>query len=210
MDWYVRDSNPVGGTIFQTPLEQPQGPSSLLYNGYWVSLPAVKRHHPTPSSIRSSTAITLPPLYACLACHGEPVASLPINYIIQHWWLMAEWEWSIGVMQLKCQEEKAQWWEDGDLPLDHWHGTSTNCISRLWTCYNKTVLPINIHLLTIQCLICRQLINTFICTEIITEALRNIHDPYCIIQNISCHCQPPIHCTAEQLAQWAALTGSTY
>jgi len=61
---------PYGQTIFQTHLEQPQGPPSLLYNGYWVSFPGVKRHHPTPSSIKSSTAVPLPPLCASLACHG--------------------------------------------------------------------------------------------------------------------------------------------
>lgn len=57
-----------GGTIFQTHLGQPQGPPSLLYNGYWVS--GVKRHHPTSSSTRSSTAVPRPPFCACLACHG--------------------------------------------------------------------------------------------------------------------------------------------
>jgi len=29
--------NPGGGEIFHTHPDQPWGPSSLLYNGYWVS-----------------------------------------------------------------------------------------------------------------------------------------------------------------------------
>jgi hypothetical protein len=34
--WTVRGSNPGGGQIFCTCPDQPWGPPSLLYNGYWV------------------------------------------------------------------------------------------------------------------------------------------------------------------------------
>ena len=36
MGWTVRGSNPNGGEIFRTCPDQPWGPPSLLYNGYWV------------------------------------------------------------------------------------------------------------------------------------------------------------------------------
>jgi hypothetical protein len=36
MGWTVRGSNPSGGKIFRTCPDQPRGPPSLLYNGYWV------------------------------------------------------------------------------------------------------------------------------------------------------------------------------
>ena len=32
--WTVRGSDPSGGDIFQTYPDQPQGPSSLIYDGY--------------------------------------------------------------------------------------------------------------------------------------------------------------------------------
>ena len=38
----VRLSNSGGGEIFRTRPDQPCGPSSLLYNGYWVSFPKGK------------------------------------------------------------------------------------------------------------------------------------------------------------------------
>jgi hypothetical protein len=50
-----RDRNPGGGKIFCTCPDQPWGTSSLLYNGYWASFPAVKwplcgvDHLPPPS-----------------------------------------------------------------------------------------------------------------------------------------------------------------
>ena len=34
--WTVQGSNPGGGEIFRTRPERPWGPSSLLYNGYWI------------------------------------------------------------------------------------------------------------------------------------------------------------------------------
>jgi len=53
MGWTVQGSNPGGGKIFHTRPDQPCGPPSLLYNGYRVSFPGVKRqrhgiHHPHP------------------------------------------------------------------------------------------------------------------------------------------------------------------
>ena len=36
MGWMVRGSNPGEGEIFCTCPDQPCGPPSLLYNGYWV------------------------------------------------------------------------------------------------------------------------------------------------------------------------------
>jgi hypothetical protein len=41
--WTVWGSNPGGGQIFPTRLDRPWGPSSLLYKGYRVSFPGVKR-----------------------------------------------------------------------------------------------------------------------------------------------------------------------
>ena len=41
--WTVLGSNPGGGDIFRTRPDRPQGPPSLLYNGYRVSFPGVKR-----------------------------------------------------------------------------------------------------------------------------------------------------------------------
>ena len=39
-------SNPSGGEICRTRQDQPWGPLSLLYKGYWVSFPGVKRPEP--------------------------------------------------------------------------------------------------------------------------------------------------------------------
>jgi len=36
MGWKVQGSNPGGDEIFCTHPDQPWGPPSLLYNGYWV------------------------------------------------------------------------------------------------------------------------------------------------------------------------------
>jgi len=41
--WTVRGSNRGGDEIFRTNPDRPWGPFSLLYNGYRVSLPGVKR-----------------------------------------------------------------------------------------------------------------------------------------------------------------------
>jgi hypothetical protein len=54
--WTVRGSNPGGGEIFRTRPDRPWGLPSLLYNGYRVSFPEVKRpgrgvdHPPTSSA----------------------------------------------------------------------------------------------------------------------------------------------------------------
>jgi len=42
-DWMVWGSNPGGSKILHTHPDQPWDPPSLLYNGYWVSLPAAKQ-----------------------------------------------------------------------------------------------------------------------------------------------------------------------
>jgi len=36
MGWTVWGLSPGGGEIFRTCPDQPSGPPSLLYNGYWV------------------------------------------------------------------------------------------------------------------------------------------------------------------------------
>ena len=41
--WTVRASNSGGGDIFHARPDRPWGPPSLLYDGYLVSFPAVKR-----------------------------------------------------------------------------------------------------------------------------------------------------------------------
>jgi hypothetical protein len=41
--WMVRGSNPGKGPIFRTCTDRPRGLPSLLYNGYRVSFPGVKR-----------------------------------------------------------------------------------------------------------------------------------------------------------------------
>jgi hypothetical protein len=51
----VRVSNPVGGEIFRTRPDRSWGPPSLLHNGYWLTIPGVKRSgrgvdHPPLSS----------------------------------------------------------------------------------------------------------------------------------------------------------------
>jgi hypothetical protein len=95
-----------GAYIFLSPPDLPWGPPSLLYNGYRVSLPGVKRsgrdfNHPPPSSaevrevevylcspsvlswhVRGST---LPYLYLTLpyACHTpHPSHSIPLHAFI--------------------------------------------------------------------------------------------------------------------------------
>ena len=54
--WTVRGSNPRGDEIFRTRPDRPWSLPSLLYNGYRVSFPGVKRpgrgaNHPPPSSV---------------------------------------------------------------------------------------------------------------------------------------------------------------
>jgi hypothetical protein len=53
--WMIRGSKPVGSEISRTSPDQPWGPPSLLYNGYRVPFPRVKRegrgvNHPLPSN----------------------------------------------------------------------------------------------------------------------------------------------------------------
>jgi hypothetical protein len=62
--WTVRGSNPGGGEIFRTRPDRPWGPPSLLYNGYRVSFPGVKRsrrgvNHPPSSSAEVKERVEL-------------------------------------------------------------------------------------------------------------------------------------------------------
>ena len=62
--WKVRGSNPSGGEIFRTRPDRPWGPLSLLYDGYRVSFPGVKRpgrgvNHPPPSSAEVKERVQL-------------------------------------------------------------------------------------------------------------------------------------------------------
>jgi hypothetical protein len=65
----------VGGKIFRTRQNRPWGPHSLLYNGYWVSFPEVKRpphgvdHPPHLAPKLKSRAIPLHPLWAFMVCY---------------------------------------------------------------------------------------------------------------------------------------------
>jgi hypothetical protein len=54
-NWTIRGSNPGGGEIFRNIPDWPWGPPILLYSGYQVFFPRVKRpergfDHPPPSS----------------------------------------------------------------------------------------------------------------------------------------------------------------
>jgi hypothetical protein len=62
--WTVRGSNPGGGKIFRSRPDRPWGPPSLLYNGYWVYFPGVKRpgrgvDRPPPSSAEVKERVEL-------------------------------------------------------------------------------------------------------------------------------------------------------
>ena len=63
--WTVRESNLGGGARFSAPVQtRPWGPPGLLYNGYRVSLPGVKRpgrgvDHPPPSSVEVNERVEL-------------------------------------------------------------------------------------------------------------------------------------------------------
>ena len=53
----VRGSNTGGGDIFRTRPDRPSGSPRLLYNGYWVSFPGVKKREggvdqPTPRLVK--------------------------------------------------------------------------------------------------------------------------------------------------------------
>lgn len=72
----IRGSNPVGGEIFCTISERPQGLPTLLYNWNWVSFLEIKwtecgAHHLPLLGAQCSIgrAIRVPPLCACLACY---------------------------------------------------------------------------------------------------------------------------------------------
>ena len=65
-----------GGEIFRTRPDRPWGPSSLLYNGYRVSFPGVKRpgsgtDHPHLSNaeVKERVHLYVLPLWAFVACY---------------------------------------------------------------------------------------------------------------------------------------------
>jgi hypothetical protein len=62
--WTFQGSNPGGGEIFRTRPDRPWGQHGLLYNGYRVYFPGVKRprrgvYHPPPSSARVKERVKL-------------------------------------------------------------------------------------------------------------------------------------------------------
>ena len=64
MGWKVWGSNPGGGEIFCTHPDRPLGPPSLLYNGYRVSFPGIKRtgrgvDHLPPTSAEVKESVEL-------------------------------------------------------------------------------------------------------------------------------------------------------
>jgi hypothetical protein len=69
--WTVRGSNPGGGEIFHTRPVRPWGPPILLYNGYRVSFPGVKRpgrgvdHSPSSSTEVKERLLPLCTFAAC-------------------------------------------------------------------------------------------------------------------------------------------------
>jgi hypothetical protein len=68
--WTVRGSNPGGGEIFRTRVDRPWGLPRLLYNGYRVSFPGLKRpgrgvDHPShlvPRLKKEQSYTSTPPL----------------------------------------------------------------------------------------------------------------------------------------------------
>jgi hypothetical protein len=67
--------NPGGGEILRTRPDRPWGPPSLLYDGYRVSFPVVKRpergvYHPLPSTaeVKERVELYIALLWACMAC----------------------------------------------------------------------------------------------------------------------------------------------
>jgi hypothetical protein len=64
MGWMVRGSNPGGGESFRIRPDRPWGPTSLLYNGYRVFAPGIKRpgrgaDHPPPSGTEVTEKVEL-------------------------------------------------------------------------------------------------------------------------------------------------------
>ena len=75
MGWKIRGSNPSGGDIFSTRSNRPQGPPSLLYSGYRVSFPGLRRpghdvNHSRPCGAEFKERVGQY-LYFCLGLHGR-------------------------------------------------------------------------------------------------------------------------------------------
>ena len=81
MGWTVQGSNPAGGEIFRTRPDRPWGPPSLLYSGYRVCFPEVKRpglgvNHQPPFSVEVKERVELylySPLWVFVACSREKI-----------------------------------------------------------------------------------------------------------------------------------------
>jgi hypothetical protein len=73
--WNVRGSNPGGGEIFHTRPDRPLVPLILLYSGYRISFPGVKRpgrgvDHPPPSSAKVEERVKIYNACSPLGLHG--------------------------------------------------------------------------------------------------------------------------------------------
>jgi hypothetical protein len=80
--WKVSGSNPDGGEIFHTCPERPLRPRSLLYNGYQVSMPGVKRpgcggNRPLPYSAEVKERVELY-LYSPSGCSWPVLGRISI------------------------------------------------------------------------------------------------------------------------------------
>jgi hypothetical protein len=90
-DFMVRGSNPGGGEIFRSCPDRPWGPPSLLYSGYRVCFPGVKRpgrgvNHPPSSSAEVKERVEL---YLCSPTGSSWPAIgwiLPFTFTYMHTW----------------------------------------------------------------------------------------------------------------------------
>ena len=91
--WMVRGSNSGGDEIFWTPPDRPRGPPRILYNGYQISFPRIKRPGVAlttqpllPPSLSMGMAILPPPLSGCLECYGTELAVIFIFFNLYVGW----------------------------------------------------------------------------------------------------------------------------
>jgi hypothetical protein len=96
-----RGSNCGGGEIFSTRPDLTWGPPSLLYNGYWVSFPGVKRpgrnvNQPPASSseVKESRTMPLHPLWSFMA---SSTANLTFTCSVFYSWLSVDLTFNIYV-----------------------------------------------------------------------------------------------------------------
>ena len=84
--WKVWEANPGGGQIFRTLTDRLWGPASLLYNGYRISFPGIKRPGRGVDNPPSSSAKVKERVVPCL--YSASVPSWPIlrqNLPLQHY-----------------------------------------------------------------------------------------------------------------------------